>query len=82
MKSYELIGEVNERHELRVIVPQEISAGPVKVIVEAENIAESQSEEDSLLDLVAQCKMLTGVKDLAHQHDHYLHGTPKKASHN
>lgn len=76
MKAYKMIGEVDEFHELRLIVPPEIPVGVVKIIVEIE---EAQSpEEDSLLSLVAQCKVRTGISDLAHQHDHYLHGTPKK----
>ena len=82
MKAYEMIGEVNEFHELRLIVPREIPAGTVKVIVEIEDVSETPtSENDSLLNLVAQCKMRTGIEDLAHQHDHYLHGTPKKTGH-
>ncbi|WP_202924895.1 hypothetical protein [Myxacorys almedinensis] len=28
--------------------------------------------------LLKDCQMNTGISDLAHQHDHYLHGTPKR----
>ncbi len=28
--------------------------------------------------LLAQCEVDTGIPDLAHQHDYYLYGTPKK----
>ena len=28
--------------------------------------------------LLEDCQMDTGIEDLAHQHDHYLHGTPKR----
>jgi hypothetical protein len=28
--------------------------------------------------LVERCRVDTGIGDLAHEHDHYLHGTPKK----
>ena len=50
MKAYKMIGEVDEFHELRLIVPPEIPVGVVKIIVEIE---EAQSpEEDSLLSLV------------------------------
>lgn len=28
--------------------------------------------------LVEECKVDTGIGDLAHEHDHYLYGTPKK----
>jgi hypothetical protein len=33
---------------------------------------------DRLLQTIEDCKVSTGIGDLAHQHDHYLHGTPKK----
>lgn len=36
-----------------------------------------QAEWDKLLSLVENCQMETGITDLAHQHDHYLYGTPK-----
>jgi hypothetical protein len=29
--------------------------------------------------LIADCAMDTGIPDLAHQHDHYLYGTPGQA---
>jgi hypothetical protein len=28
--------------------------------------------------LIDKSKIKTGISDLAHQHDHYLHGAPKK----
>lgn len=28
--------------------------------------------------LLKECQVNTGISDLAHQHDHYLHGTPKR----
>ncbi len=28
--------------------------------------------------LIAECAVDTSIPDLAHQHDHYLYGTPKK----
>ena len=33
---------------------------------------------DKLDRALEECKMETGITDLAHQHDHYLYGTPKK----
>ncbi len=33
---------------------------------------------DSLTALIDRCQMDTGITDLAHQHDHYMHGTPKR----
>lgn len=32
---------------------------------------------NQLSSLIASCAADTGVADLAHQHDHYLHGKPK-----
>ncbi len=34
--------------------------------------------QDSLMQLIEACRMETGIGDLAHQHDHYLHGHPKR----
>ena len=33
---------------------------------------------DALTKLVQDCALETGIADLAHQHDHYLYGKPKK----
>jgi len=33
---------------------------------------------ESLTKLVEDCAVETGISDLAHQHDHYLYGKPKK----
>ena len=33
----------------------------------------------ALAQLVEDCAVATGLPDLAHQHDHYLYGKPKKA---
>lgn len=42
----------------------------------------SEKEVDAgyqaLTELIEECQMDTGITDLAHQHDHYLYGTPKK----
>jgi hypothetical protein len=37
-----------------------------------------ETDYDSLTKLLEECQMDTGIEDLAHQHDHYLHGTPKR----
>ena len=34
---------------------------------------------NTLSQLVEDCGLETGIADLAHQHDHYLSGRPKKA---
>lgn len=84
MKAYELIGEVDERHELHLVVPQECATGKVRVLVmEQESAFNNVNKEkgksgQSLLDLINACQMDTGIEDLAHEHDHYIHGTPKR----
>lgn len=43
--------------------------------------AEPTVQEDGwedLLKLVQACQTATGIGDLAHEHDHYIHGTPKR----
>ncbi len=36
------------------------------------------SDWDKLSELLDECKIETGISDLAEQHDHYIHGTPKR----
>jgi hypothetical protein len=38
----------------------------------------NQEYQDDLGDLLANCEISTGIPDLSYQHDHYLHGTPKR----
>jgi hypothetical protein len=33
---------------------------------------------DSLFRLIEACAVDTGIPDLSHQHDHYIHGKPKR----
>lgn len=42
------------------------------------NVQARVDEEDEMGKLIETCSMDTGITDLAHQHDHYLYGTPKK----
>lgn len=37
-----------------------------------------ETNYDALTKLIDDCQMDTGISDLAHQHDHYIHGTPKR----
>ena len=37
-----------------------------------------EDDWDSLIQLVENCAVDTGIEDLAHQHNHYLYGAPKK----
>lgn len=39
---------------------------------------EETSDWDALGELLEECKVETGISDLSDQHDHYLHGTPKR----
>jgi hypothetical protein len=57
----------------------------VDVIVtshEEENGEPAQGMEDrswdALTQLLSECAIDAGVPDLAHQHDHYLYGIPKR----
>jgi hypothetical protein len=56
---------------------------PVIIAFLKERVPDSMSPEehaawDVLLQLVESCAVETGVIDLAHQHDHYLYGKPKR----
>ena len=37
-----------------------------------------KDSDDDLGQLLERCQVSTGVFDLSYQHDHYLHGTPKR----
>lgn len=37
-----------------------------------------ETDWDTLTKLIDENQMDTGISDLAHQHDHYIHGTPKR----
>ena len=37
-----------------------------------------ESGWNALTKLIDDCQVDTGIPDLAHQHDHYLYGTPKR----
>lgn len=41
-------------------------------------VADSDSAWGDFAMLLKDCQVNTGIRDLAHQHDHYLHGTPKR----
>lgn len=36
------------------------------------------SDWDKLSQILDECQIETGIPDLAEQHDHYIHGTPKR----
>lgn len=91
MKAFELMGEVDEQHRLRAQMPDDCAPGTVRVLVltpEAGNGASGttqngRSERDAdqgndLLGWLDGLAVDAGIEDLAHQHDHYIHGTPKR----
>jgi hypothetical protein len=52
---------------------------PVEVIVKEENRETSESGEPTLGGLLKFAGLAKGLpSDFAEQHDHYLHGTPKR----
>jgi len=38
----------------------------------------TDQQYEALESLLEECRVHTGIADLAHQHDHYLHGTQKR----
>lgn len=44
---------------------------------ENEHDADEGTDWDALNQIIDDCQIDTGITDLAHQHDHYIHGTPK-----
>lgn len=48
-------------------------------IISVSSGAVEEEAWDTLSRLVEDCGVETGISDFAHQHDHYLHGKPKKA---
>ena len=39
---------------------------------------DDDSDWDKLSQILDECQIETGITDLAEQHDHYIHGTPKR----
>lgn len=63
----------------------EIEALPVEVLDEAENFIRTlkvkkapEKKSYSVFDVILDSAMDIGIKDLAHNHDHYLYGTQKR----
>jgi hypothetical protein len=69
-------------------IPEEVIEGregkPVLIPFLEENdgtAAGSRAADWSALrQLLEECKVDTGIPDLAHEHDHYLYGKPRKGS--
>lgn len=45
---------------------------------EEDDEAAKEDDWDELIQLLEDCSVDTGIEDLAHQHNHYLYGTPKR----
>jgi hypothetical protein len=41
---------------------------------------EDEADWNTLIQVLADATMDTGLTDLAHEHDHYLYGTPKRGN--
>jgi len=67
-----------------VVFPMEKIEGresqPVIItFLEDEEVRVGEEDDwDKLIQLIEDCAVDTGIEDLAHQHDYYLYGTPKK----
>ena len=47
--------------------------------VESEEATEpAERDPENLVEFIASLAVHTGIPDLAHEHDHYLYGTPKR----
>ncbi len=68
--SVQLLEPIAGREEQDVIVtfPDDAKAAP----------SVQETDYDALTKLIEECQMDTGITDLAHEHDHYLYGTPKR----
>lgn len=58
---------------------QEVTISFVKEDLESEKIM-THTDWEQLNQFLDENQIDTGIEDLAHQHDHYLYGTPKKES--
>ena len=45
---------------------------------EVDRSDKNEDDWQQLLDAIKHSRISTGIGDLAHQHDHYLYGTPKR----
>ena len=63
-----------------VIRPVEAIEARERQQVEPENPLEDVegSDWEELNQILADCQVDTGIEDLAHQHDHYIRGKPKR----
>lgn len=68
---------------IRELIHAELELLPETELGELYELIKSRSQkyrdiDDDLGSLLNRCQVSTGLADLSEQHDHYLHGTPKK----
>ncbi|MBC8265278.1 MAG: hypothetical protein H8E47_14290 [Anaerolineales bacterium] len=69
---------------VRLVQPIEASDGQSVIItfldegVTSPELSVGEPAWDALAQLVEECAVETGITDLAHQHDYYLHNKPKR----
>jgi hypothetical protein len=61
-------------HEGQAVIITFLDESPAEDVQPEEAMAWSE-----LTQLIKECAVETGIEDLAHQHDHYLYRTPKRA---
>ena len=47
-------------------------------LIKSRNRGEKKEEIDEWDSIIQDCKIDTGIEDLAYQHDHYIYGTAKR----
>ena len=67
---------------IKELIQAELELLPENELGELYELIKSRSQKykasDDLGQLLERCQVNTGISDLSYQHDHYLHGTPKK----
>jgi hypothetical protein len=81
----EAIVTVTPDGKAAIQLPPNIPPGRHKVmlaideqLIKEQSAVESNLAWDELEQLIERSAVDTGIEDLAHQHDHYIHGTPKR----
>lgn len=46
--------------------------------VDRNGSVQPEDDWDAMMKLIDECQTNSGIGDLAHQHDHYLYGIPKR----
>ena len=62
--------------ELELLLEDEL--GELYEQIKKRNSKKDIDSDDELGDLLERCQVNTGIPDLSYQHDHHLHGTPKR----